>query len=131
MRAVAKRRFKDKYTDEVYEAGSELEITPERYAEIRATDATLIVAVAEEPEQEAGEQGTADAETDEQEAGQQGTADAETDEQEAGEQGTADAETDEQEAGQQDTAETEPEQAAEAAGLTKPKRAKKQAKQDE
>ena len=72
MRAVAKRRFKDKYTDEVYEAGSELEITPERYAEIRATDATLIVAVAEEPEQ-----------------------------------------------------------AAEAAGLTKPKRAKKQAKQDE
>ena len=116
MRAVAKRRFKDKYTDEVYEAGSELEITPERYAEIRATDATLIVAVAEEPEQEAGEQGTADAETDEQEAG---------------EQGTADAETDEQEAGQQDTAETEPEQAAEAAGLTKPKRAKKQAKQDE
>ncbi len=101
MRAVAKRRFKDKYTDEVYEAGSELEITPERYAEIRATDATLIVAVAEEPEQEAGQQGTADAETDEQEAGQQ------------------------------DTAETEPEQAAEAAGLTKPKRAKKQAKQDE
>ncbi len=56
MRAVAKRRFKDKYTDEVYEAGSELEITPERYAEIRATDATLIVAVAEEPEQEAGQQ---------------------------------------------------------------------------
>ncbi len=131
MRAVAKRRFKDKYTDEVYEAGSELEITPERYAEIRASDATLIVAVAEEPEQEAGQQGTADAETDEQEAGQQGTADAETDEQEAGQQGTADAETDEQEAGQQDTAETEPEQAAEAAGLTKPKRAKKQAKQDE
>ena len=131
MRAVAKRRFKDKYTDEVYEAGSELEITPERYAEIRASDATLIVAVAEEPEQEAGQQGTADAETDEQEAGQQGTADAETDEQAAGQQGTADAETDEQEAGQQDTAETEPEQAAEAAGLTKPKRAKKQAKQDE
>ena len=102
MRAVVKRRFKDKYTNEVYEAGSELEITPERYAEIRETDATLIVAVAEEPEQEAGQQGTADAETDEQEAGQQGTADAETDEQEA-----------------------------EAAGQTKPKRAKKQAKQDE
>lgn len=101
MRAVVKRRFRDKYTNEVYEAGSELEITPERYTEIRATDATLIVAVAEEPEQEAGQQGTADAETDEQEAGQQ------------------------------DTAETEPEQAAEAAGLTKPKRAKKQAKQDE
>ena len=117
MRAVVKRRFKDKYTNEVYEAGSELEITPERYAEIRETDATLIVAVAEEPEQEAGQQGTADAETDEQEAGQQGTADAETDEQEAGQQGTADAETDEQE--------------AEAAGQTKPKRAKKQAKQDE
>ncbi len=101
MRAVAKRRFKDKYTDEVYEAGSELEITPERYAEIRATDATLIVAVAEEPEQAAGQQSTEEAETDEQAAGQQ------------------------------DTAETEPEQAAEAAGLTKPKRAKKQAKQDE
>ncbi len=131
MRAVVKRRFRDKYTNEVYEAGSELEITPERYTEIRATDATLIVAVAEEPEQEAGQQGTADAETDEQEAGQQGTADAETDEQAAGQQSTEEAETDEQEAGQQDTAETEPEQAAEAAGLTKPKRAKKQAKQDE
>ncbi len=76
MRAVAKRRFKDKYTDEVYEAGSELEITPERYAEIRATDATLIMAVAEEPEQAAGQQDTAETEP-EQAAGQQDTAETE------------------------------------------------------
>ena len=102
MRAVVKKRFKDKYTDEVYEAGSELELTTERYAEIRATDAALIVAVAEEPEQTAGQQGTEETETDEQAAGQQGTEETETDE-----------------------------QAAEAAGQTKPKRAKKQAKQDE
>lgn len=102
MRVVVKRRFKDKYTDEVYEAGSELEITPERYAEIRATDAALIVAVAEEPEQAAGRQGTEETETDEQAAGQQDTAETGADE-----------------------------QAAEAAGQTKPKRAKKQTKQDE
>lgn len=87
MRAVVKKDFRDKYTNALYKAGSELELTPERYAEIRATDAALIVAVAEEPEQTAG---------------------------------------------QQDTAETEPdEQAAEAAGQTKPKRTKKQTKQDE
>lgn len=103
MRAVVKKRFKDKYTDEVYEAGSELEITSERYAEIRTTDAALIVAVAEEP--------------DEQAAGQRDTADTEPDEQIAGQQGTADIEPNEQE--------------VEAAGQTKPKRAKKQAKQDE
>lgn len=54
MRAVVKKRFKDKYTEEVYEAGSELELTQERYAEIRETDAALIVAVAEEPEQGQG-----------------------------------------------------------------------------
>ncbi len=117
MRAVVKKRFKDKYTDEVYEAGSELELTTERYAEIRATDAALIVAVAEEPEQTAGQQGTEETETDEQAAGQQGTEETETDEQAAGQQGTEETETDEQ--------------AAEAAGQTKPKRAKKQAKQDE
>lgn len=102
MRVVVKRRFKDKYTDEVYEAGSELEITYERYTEIRATDAALIVAVAEEPEQAAGQQGAEETETDEQAAGQQDTAETGADE-----------------------------QAAEAAGQTKPKRAKKQAKQDE
>ena len=99
MRAVVKKRFKDRYTGEVYEAGSELELAPERYAEIRATDATLIVAVAEEPEQTTGQQDTAEAETDEQAAEQQDTAEAEPDER--------------------------------AAGQTKPKRAKKQTKQDE
>ena len=70
MRAVVKKRFKDRYTGEVYEAGSELELAPERYAEIRATDATLIVAVAEEPEQTTGQQDTAEAEPDERAAGQ-------------------------------------------------------------
>lgn len=104
MRAVVKKRFKDKYTGKVYEAGSELELTPERYAEIRATDVALIVAVVEEPEQEAGQQGTAEAETEEPE-------------QATGQQGTADTGADKQE--------------PEAAGQTKSKRAKKQAKQDE
>lgn len=89
MKVVVKKRFKDKYTDEVYEAGSELELTHERYAEIKATDANLVVAVVEE-EQAAGQQGAADSETEEQTTGQQ-----------------------------------------EAAGQTKPKRAKKQDKQDE
>lgn len=119
MRAVAKKRFSDKYTGEVYVAGSELELTPERYAEIRETDATLIVAVVEEPEQMTEQQGTAEAETDEQTAGQQGTADPENEEQTAGQQGTADHESDEQTAGRR-----------EAAGQ-KPKRTKKQAKQGE
>lgn len=87
MKVVVKKRFKDKYTDEVYEAGSELELTHERYAEIKATDANLVVAVVEE-EQAAGQQGAADSETEEQTA-------------------------------------------AEAAGQTKPRRAKKQDKQGE
>lgn len=71
MKAVAKKRFRDKYTDEVYEAGSVLELTPERYAEIRATDADLIVAVVEESEKTAEQQSTADPESDEQTEGQQ------------------------------------------------------------
>lgn len=69
MKAVVKERFRDKYTDEVYEAGRVLELTHERYAEIRATNADLIVAVVEE--QTAGQQGTADSENEEQAAGQQ------------------------------------------------------------
>lgn len=89
MKAVVKKRFRDKYTDEVYEAGSELELTSERYAEIRDTDKTLVVAVAEELEPE------------------------------------------KQTEGQQGTEEPEPEnQTTEVAGQ-KPKRTKKQAKQDE
>lgn len=71
MKAVARKRFSDKYTGEVYEAGSVLELTPERYAEIRATDAGLVVAVVEESEQTAGQQGTADSGNGEQTAGQQ------------------------------------------------------------
>lgn len=49
MRAVARKKFTDKYTGEVYEAGSLLDITPERYKEIRKTDANLVIAVADEP----------------------------------------------------------------------------------
>lgn len=71
MKAVVKKRFRDKYTNEVYEAGSVLELTPERYAEIRATDADLIVAVVEEPEKMAEQQSTADPENEEQTEGQQ------------------------------------------------------------
>lgn len=104
MKAVAKKRFRDKYTDEVYEAGSEMELTPERYAEIRATDADLIVEVVEEPEQTAGQPGTVDPENEEQTEEQPGTADPESEEQTEGQK--------------------------EAAGQ-KPKRTKKQAKQDE
>lgn len=69
MKAVVKKRFRDKYTDEVYEAGSVLELTPERYAEIRTTDANLVVAVVEE-EQAAGQQGAADPGIEDQAAGQ-------------------------------------------------------------
>lgn len=83
MKAVVKKRFRDKYTDEVYEAGNELDLTPERYEEIRTTDANLVVAVVEE-EQTAGQQGTADPETEEQAEVQQGTADPEIEDQAAG-----------------------------------------------
>lgn len=103
MKAVAKKRFRDKYTGKVYEAGSELELTPERYAEIRATDANLVVAVVEESKQTTGQQGTADPENKEQTEGQQGI---------------ADPESEEQTTGQQEAAEQ------------KPKRTKKQAQQD-
>lgn len=89
MKAVAKKRFRDKYTDEVYEAGSVLELTPERYAEIRATDADLIVAVVEEPEQTAEQQSTADPENEEQMVEQQNTADPENEEQTEGQQEAA------------------------------------------
>ncbi len=104
MKAVVKKRFRDKYTDEVYEAGSELELTSERYAEIRDTDKTLVVAVAEELEPE---------------------------KQTEGQQGTEELEPEKQTEGQQGTEEPEPEnQTTEVAGQ-KPKRTKKQAKQDE
>ena len=107
MKAVVRKRFGDKYTGEVYEAGSVLELTPERYAEIRATDTGLIVAVVEDPEKE------------EQTAEQPGTADPENEGQTAEQPGTADPESEEKAEEQQ-----------EAAGQ-KPKRTKKQAKQGE
>ncbi len=119
MKAVVKKRFRDKYTDEVYEAGSELELTSERYAEIRDTDKTLVVAVAEELEPE------------KQTEGQQGTEELEPEKQTEGQQGTEELEPEKQTEGQQGTEEPEPEnQTAEVAGQ-KPKRTKKQAKQDE
>ena len=49
MEAVARKKFIDKYTGEKYEAGDLLDITPERYEEIRKTDANLVIAVADEP----------------------------------------------------------------------------------
>ncbi len=48
MKAVARKKFTDKYTGEVYEAGSLMDITPDRYEEIRKTDANLVIAVADE-----------------------------------------------------------------------------------
>lgn len=49
MKAVVRKKFIDKHTGTVYEAGSLLDITPERYEEIRETDADLVIAVADEP----------------------------------------------------------------------------------
>lgn len=49
MKAVARKKFVDKYTGETYEAGSLLDVTSERYEEIRKTDADLVIAVADEP----------------------------------------------------------------------------------
>ena len=49
MKAVARKKFKDKYTDETYEAGDLLNLEPERYEEIRETDPDLVIAVADEP----------------------------------------------------------------------------------
>lgn len=48
MRVVVRKKFSDKYTGEVYAAGRLLDITPERYEEIRKTDPDLVIAVADE-----------------------------------------------------------------------------------
>ena len=64
MRAVARKKFIDKYTGEKYEAGDLLDLEPERYEEIRRTDADLVIAVADEPGA-AGQSVADDAKTDE------------------------------------------------------------------
>lgn len=58
MKVVARKKFIDKYTNETHEAGSLLDITPERYEEIRETDPDLVIAVADE--QSAAGQSVAD-----------------------------------------------------------------------
>lgn len=64
MRAVARKKFIDKYTGEKYEAGDLLDLEPERYEEIRETDPDLVIAVADEPGA-AGQSAADDAKTDE------------------------------------------------------------------
>ena len=48
MKAVVRKTFIDKYTNKTHEAGSLLDVTPERYEEIRETDPDLVIAVADE-----------------------------------------------------------------------------------
>ena len=72
MKAVARKKFIDKYTNEKHEAGDLLDLEPERYEEIRETDPNLVIAVADE-------QSTADdGKTEQEAAGQSAVEDAET-----------------------------------------------------
>ena len=107
MKAVVRKKFIDKYTNEKHEAGDLLDLEPERYEEIRKKDADLVIAVAAE-QGAAGQSTTEDTETEDGKAeqgaaGQSAADDAKTEdgktEQEAAGKSTAeDAETADQSA---------------------------------
>ena len=63
MKAKVLKKFKDKYSGKIYKTGTVIEVTEERFEEIRNTDESLVEAVEEKADETADE--TADESTEE------------------------------------------------------------------
>jgi hypothetical protein len=55
MKAKVLKKFKDKYSGKIYKPGTVIEVTEERFEEIRNADKSLIEAVEEKAEEAAEE----------------------------------------------------------------------------
>ena len=50
MKVLINKKFTDRYTKKVYKVGETIEVTEERYAEIKKTNAALVTAVQDDTE---------------------------------------------------------------------------------
>ena len=55
MKAKVMKKFKDKYSGKIYKPGTVIEVTEERFEEIRNTDESFVEAVEEKAEESAEE----------------------------------------------------------------------------